>query len=141
MGQLRVARTIWDALDEKAKSARTVVENNTFLAIPVLDEETDEYVWDDHRLTSEHETILEDVKKLRPAKASKVEDLIADLETKVYNIKKERFKKINPMPSPIKEAPVGDIQVDVPLQSEPDNKSTLSQLLKDSPNGCTRNWE
>lgn len=121
MGQIRVPKDVWEKLDEKAKEARKVVENGVFLNEPVLDETTQEYVWDDHRLTEDHDFIMEEVKKLKPVKADTREKLIEKLEEKVYLAKAERIK---PMPSPILGEPVGDIRVDEPLQSKPDAQST-----------------
>ena len=92
MGQVRVAKDVWDSLPLKAQEARKAVENFTFLNEPVLDEVTQEYVWDDHKITEEHTFILEECRKLVPTKDDTDVSLRVFMEEKLYarKISKER---------------------------------------------------
>lgn len=93
MGQLRVAKAVWDKLDPKAQEARKAVVNGVFLNQPVLDELTNEYVWDDHRLTEDHEFILEECKKLKPTKSDREVALLELMDEKVFARKQARERE------------------------------------------------
>lgn len=73
MAQVRVPQTEWEALNVKAQKARTCWANLTFLNEPVLLD--GHYVWDDHRITEDHEFVMSEVRKERPT-ASETEPVV-----------------------------------------------------------------
>lgn len=84
MGQIRVAKATWDKLDRKAQEMRKVPFNGTFLNEPVFDEATQEYVWDDHRITSEHAFIKDECLTIKPQVSDTEVTLFSKLEQKLY---------------------------------------------------------
>ncbi len=84
MGQIRVKKDLWDKLDRKAIEMRKVTYNGTFLNEPVLDEATQEYVWDDHRITSEHEFIKDECLAEKPKVSDTDVTLFSKMEQKLY---------------------------------------------------------
>lgn len=84
MGQIRVKKDLWDKLDRKAIEMRKVLYNGTFLNEPVLDEVTQEYVWDDHRITSEHEFIKDECLAEKPKVSDTDVTLFSKMEQKLY---------------------------------------------------------
>ena len=84
MGQIRVKKALWDKLDRKAIEMRKVPYNGTFLNEPVLDEVTQEYVWDDHRITSEHEFIKDECLAEKPKVSDTDVTLFSKMEQKLY---------------------------------------------------------
>ena len=84
MGQIRVKKDLWDKLDRKAIEMRKVPFNGTFLNEPVLDEATQEYVWDDHRITSEHEFIRDECLAVKPLVSDTEVTLFSKMEQKLY---------------------------------------------------------
>ena len=84
MGQIRVKKSLWDKLDRKAIEMRKVPYNGTFLNEPVLDEVTQEYVWDDHRITSEHEFIKDECLAEKPKVSDTDVTLFSKMEQKLY---------------------------------------------------------
>lgn len=93
MGQVRVKKVDWDKLDPKAQEARKAVINGTFLNHPVLDESTQEYVWDDWRITEDHDFILEECKKLKPTKSDREVALLELMDEKVFARKQARERE------------------------------------------------
>lgn len=87
MGQVRVKKVDWDKLDPKAQEARKAIINGTFLNQPALDESTQEYVWDDWRVTDDHTFIIEECKKLRPTKSDTEVTLLDLMDEKLYSRK------------------------------------------------------
>lgn len=94
MGQLRVAKDVWDKLDPKAQEVRKAVVNGVFLNQPVLDELTNEYVWDDHRLTEDHDFIMEECKKLKPTRDDTEVILLELMDEKVLARKRAREPRL-----------------------------------------------
>lgn len=84
MGQIRVKKDLWDKLDRKSQAMRMVPHNGTFLNEPVLDEATQEYVWDDHRITSEHEFIKDECLAEKPKVSDTDVTLFSKMEQKLY---------------------------------------------------------
>lgn len=84
MGQIRVKKDLWDKLDRKAIEMRKVPFNGTFLNEPALDEVTQEYVWDDHRITSEHAFIKDECLAEKPKAGDTEVTLFSKLEQKLY---------------------------------------------------------
>lgn len=114
MGQVRVAKDVWDKLDDRAKEACKSVVNGVFLNEPALDEATNEYVWDDHRIIDDHTFIIDECKKLKPKKADTDVGLRDLMDEKV----RARVKIISPeinMDSPVI---VTEEQVSPPLRSK-----------------------
>ena len=101
MGQVRVAKAVWDKLPLKAQEARKTVENFTFLNEPVLDESTQEYVWDDHRITEAHSFIIEECRKLKPTKDDTEVSLRALMEEKLYVRKAPKERVGVELPDPV----------------------------------------
>lgn len=101
MGQVRVAKAVWDSLPLKAQEARKAVENFTFLNEPVLDEVTQEYVWDDHRITEAHSFILEECRKLVPTKDDTDVSLRVLMEEKLYTRKISKERVGIELPDPV----------------------------------------
>lgn len=106
MGQIRVAKDVYEKLDDKAKESRKIWANNTFLNEPAFDEATQEYVWDDPRINDEHSFVMEECKALKPKKADKEEDLRVAIEEKL------RTRKVG-------ELKPADVIVDDPLVVKP----------------------
>lgn len=102
MSQIRVSKDVWDKLPEKAKEARKAVANFVFLNEPVLDETTQEYVWDDHRITDEHMFILEECRKLKPTKDDTDVSLRELMDEKLYNRKLAQDRVDVELPEPVK---------------------------------------
>lgn len=84
MGQIRVKKDLWDALGRRAKAMRMVPYNGTFLNEPVLDEATQEYVWDDHRIIPEHEFIKDECLAVKPEVSDTEVTLFSKMEQKLY---------------------------------------------------------
>lgn len=84
MGQIRVKKSLWDKLDRKTQEMRKVPHNGTFLNEPVLDEVTQEYVWDDHRIISEHEFIKDECLAIKPKVSDTEVTLFSKMEQKLY---------------------------------------------------------
>ena len=101
MGQVRVAKDIWDSLPLKAQEARKAVANYVFLNEPVLDEVTQEYVWDDHRITEAHSFILEECRKLKPTKDDTEVSLRVLMEEKLYTRKISKERVGMELPDPV----------------------------------------
>lgn len=101
MGQVRVAKDVWDKLPLKAQEARKAVENFTFLNEPVLDESTQEYVWDDHRITEAHSFIIEECRKLKPTKDDTDVGLRVLMEEKLYARKAPKERVGMELPDPV----------------------------------------
>lgn len=123
MGQIRVAKDVWDKLDGKAKEGRKIVFNNVFLNEPVLID--DEYVWDDYRITSEHTDVLEECKKYKPTKNEKLEDIRDKIQEKV-RVKRELVQVTEEMVN----QPL-ELRPNSPVSSPQDAESTNSEAIKE----------
>lgn len=90
MGQLRVAKDEWDKLDDRVKEARKMRFNDVFLNDPALDETTNEYLWDDPRLTEDHTFVLEECRKDKPTKSEKADKVLERISQRVEGRKGSR---------------------------------------------------
>lgn len=82
MAQIVIPQAEWEGLPVKVQAARKLWTNGVFLNEPALI--NGNYVWDDHRVTADHQFILDECKSQKSTTDSAAV-VVAKLEQKLYD--------------------------------------------------------